>query len=79
MEFELNEYDEAYLFDLCNSIWKQVSKKPSIRFTAFKVIVKTVKNYPELKHEFEYLCQDIYLDGLSSAALKSVLKMVKEI
>jgi hypothetical protein len=71
----LNEENESFLFDRCSYLWKTVNKKPSVRFTAFKFIIKTGKKHPELRNEIEFMLQEHYLLSLSAAAKKSVLKM----
>lgn len=74
-KMELNEAYEGILFNICASTWEKINKKPSVRFNAFKLIIKIAKRYPELLKEIEYLTQDQYLDSLSSGARKSILKM----
>jgi hypothetical protein len=74
-KMELNEEYEGILFNICVSIWEKINKKPSVRFNAFKLIIKIAKKYPELSNEIGFLTQDQYLDSLSSAARKSILKM----
>ena len=59
-------------------IWEKINKKPSVRLTAFKIIVKIAKKHPDLSHEITFLAQNQYLDSLSPAAKKSILKMIKE-
>jgi hypothetical protein len=74
---ELNGKYESFLFDLCINIWKQIDKKPSVRFNAFKFLVKTAKKHPELSHEVNCLMQDEYLESLSPGARKSVSKIMR--
>ncbi len=76
MQMELNEEHEGYLFNVCLNLWETINKKPSVRFTAFNLIVKLAKKYPELYHEINFLTQDHYLDSLSPAVKKSILKMI---
>lgn len=47
LEMYLDEEQEGYLYDLCVSLWKQTDKIPSVRFTAFKVIQKIARKYPQ--------------------------------
>ncbi len=42
----LDQDQEGYSYYLCVSSWKQTGKKPSVRFTAFKVIQKIARKYP---------------------------------
>jgi len=75
-QMELNEEQESYLFDVCVSVWEKVNNKPSVRFNAFKFIVKMAKKYPDLSNEVKFLTQDHYLEFLSAAAKKSISKML---
>jgi hypothetical protein len=75
---ELSEEEEGILFDKCVNIWKIINKKASVRFNAFKMIVKVARKHPDLKYEIKLLCQEHYLQSLSSAARKSILKMANE-
>ena len=43
---DLNEAHEGFLFNVCASVWEKINKKPSVRFTAFKFIVKIIKKTP---------------------------------
>ena len=76
-QMEINEELEGLLFNHCISIWEKVNKKPSVRLTAFKIIVKLAKKHPDLSREIIFLTQNQYLDSLSPAAYKSVSKMIK--
>jgi len=67
------------LFNFCMDTWEQTNKKPSVRFTAFKFIVETVKKYPELREEISSLTQEHYLKTLSPGIKISIYKLVKEI
>ena len=79
LQMELNEAHESLLFDMCTRVWEKVNKKPSVRFTAFKIIVKLAKKYPDIANEIEYFTQEQYLDSLSDAARKSIHRMVGEL
>ena len=76
-KMELNEDYEGILLDICVNAWLKINKKPSVRFNAFKLIVKIAKKYPELSQEIGLLTQDQYLESLSSAVNKSIFKMIK--
>ena len=78
IRMELNEEYESFLFDVCITIWEQINKKPSVRHTALKFIIKTAKKHPDLFNEISFLLQDQYLESLSPAVKKSVSKMMKE-
>ncbi|MFC2136814.1 hypothetical protein ACFLTE_01430 [Bacteroidota bacterium] len=79
LKMELNEEYEGFLFNLCVNIWERINKNPSVRFTAFMVIVKIAKKHPELFHEITLLTQNQYLDSLSPGIKKSISKMIKEL
>lgn len=71
------QYD-GLLFDVSVSIWEKTSKIPSVRFNAFKMILRIARKYPDLFHEVELLTDNHYLDSLSPAVRKSVRKMIKQ-
>lgn len=77
-KMKLNEEQEGILFNICLNLWEALGKTPSIRHIAFKFIIKTAKNYPELKSEIEFLTQQHYLETLSPGVKRSISKMVKE-
>lgn len=75
----LLEIDEAYegqLFDLCISLWENTQKKPSIRYTAFRFLVKITDKHPELRKELDFLLEPRYLETLSPGIKKGVYKML---
>jgi len=76
---DLKEEDEGFLFDFCATIWRTLSHKPSVRFNAFKMIIKIAKRHPDLRNEIEFLTENEYMDSLSSAAQKSIYKMLAEL
>ncbi len=43
LQMELKEEYEGILFNLCMDIWEQINKKPSVRITALKFIIKDRK------------------------------------
>ena len=75
---ELDEKYESVLFDLCMNIWEQISKAPSVRVNALKLIVKIANKHPELKKEISFLAQDHYLESLSPGARHSALKLLNQ-
>ncbi len=79
LKMELNEEQEAYLFDVCVTLWEKINKKPSVRITAFKFIIKIAKKHPDLFNEITFLTQNHYLDSLSNGVKKSVFKMISGI
>ena len=78
LQMELNEEYEGFLFNVCVTVWERINKKPSVRLTAFKIILKIAKKHPDLSHEISFLTQNQYLDLLSPVAKRSISKMIKE-
>lgn len=78
LQMELTEEYEGLLFDVCTSIWEKINNQASVRFTAFKFILKIAKKYPDLAIEISFLTQNQYMESLSPAVKKSVSKMIKE-
>ena len=78
-QMELEEQYEGVLFDTCIDTWVKVSKKPSVRYNAFKLIIKIAKKYPDFSKEVIYLSQNQYLDTLSDTVKKSINKMIDEL
>jgi hypothetical protein len=77
-KMEINEKLEGLLFNHCVTVWEKISKKPSVRYNAFKIIVKIAKKHPDLSHEIVFLTQDQYMDSLSPTVKRSISKLVKE-
>jgi hypothetical protein len=72
---DIDEESEGILFDHCIRIWEKINKKPSVRFNAFKIIVKISRKYPELSREIGFLTQDHYMDTLSKGIRHSLMKL----
>ncbi|MCW8810228.1 MAG: hypothetical protein OQJ93_02830 [Ignavibacteriaceae bacterium] len=75
---ELDEKYESVLFDICMGVWEQISKTPSVRVNALKMIIKIADKHPELRQEISFLTQDHYLASLSPGAKHSIKKLMKE-
>lgn len=73
---DIDEKLEGILFDHCISIWEKINKQPSVRFNAFKIIVKISRKYPELSQEIGFLTQDHYMDTLSVGVRHSLIRMI---
>jgi hypothetical protein len=73
---ELPEDQEGFLLQVCTEVWEKTEKNPSVRFTAFKLMVKIAEKHPEIYNEMILLTQDKYMESLSSAAQKSIRKMM---
>lgn len=78
-KMEINEELEGSLFNHCVTVWEKIGKKPSVRYNAFKIIVKIAKKHPDLSHEIGFLTQDQYMDSLSPTVKRSISKMIKKI
>lgn len=76
---ETPEEQQGILFDHCIRIWEQVGKQSSVRFNAFRTIVKIAGKHPELTQEIKLLVQEHYLEDLSDAAKRSVMKLFKSL
>jgi hypothetical protein len=72
---ELSDDHEGKLFDICLNIWEKTEKRPSVRFNAFRLMVKILKKHPELSREMRLLTESPYTDSLSAAVKKSISKM----
>jgi hypothetical protein len=59
-------------------VWEQISKAPSVRVNALKMIIKIADKHPELRQEISFLTQDHYLDFLSPGAKHSIKILMKE-
>ena len=73
---ELDDDYEGELFNTCVNVWEKIGKKPSVRYNAFKLIVKIAKKHPDLSNEIILLTQTHYMDSLSDTVKKSIFKMV---
>ncbi|MFP4369981.1 MAG: hypothetical protein ACLFR2_10405 [Candidatus Kapaibacterium sp.] len=76
LNMELDEDREGILFNLCLDLWEKTDKRPSVRVTAFKGILKVVSKHPDLAREMAFLTQDHYLETLSPGVKRSVIKMM---
>ncbi len=72
---ELNDDCEGKLFDICVNIWEKVGKQASVRYNAFKLMVKIVKRHPDLSKEIIFLTEPLYTDSLSDNVKKSIFRM----
>ena len=75
---KVSEEDEGNLFNTCMNIWEKTKSQPSVRFHAFKMILKIMKKYPELASEIEFLTEPHFMDSLTHGARHSVNKLLKE-
>lgn len=73
-KMELNENHFGKLFNVCVNIWESINKRPSVRFTAFKMIEKIADKHYELRNEIIFLTQERYLEQLSPGIKNSLIK-----
>ncbi|MGE5382032.1 MAG: hypothetical protein ACM3PX_01245 [Omnitrophica WOR_2 bacterium] len=73
---KLSDDHEGKLFDQCIKIWEKIAKQPSVRFNAFKLMIKIMKKHPILSEELKFLTEPRYMDTLSDCARKSINKMI---
>lgn len=78
-KMKISDKYEGQIFDICMSLWEQISKAPSVRMNALKFIVKIVKKHPELVEEIRFITQDQYFEALSPGAKKSFKKIINEV
>ena len=67
---------EGELFDICMGIWENPGKSPSSRITAFRVMFRIAKKYPELLGELSFLLQEHYTETLSPGIKYSLQRML---
>jgi hypothetical protein len=79
MDMILTEKQEGILFDKCFTIWEDINKSSSVRGTAFSIIVDTVKKYPELLTEIEFLTQNHYVETLTPGIRNIIVKTIKDL
>ncbi|OGU56342.1 MAG: hypothetical protein A2X64_02020 [Ignavibacteria bacterium GWF2_33_9] len=77
-KMEINEDFEGKLFDTCISIWEQIGKQPSIRISAFKLILKIMRKHPELSNEVDFLIQPHFMNTLSAGIKHSVKILIQD-
>jgi len=76
-KMELTKRQEGVLFNTCVNVWEQLHKQASVRVNAFKLIVKITKKYPDLWNEVTVLTRNEYLETLSPAVKKAVVKLMQ--
>jgi len=79
MKLKIDEDTEGELFDLCISLWEQIHKSPSVRYTAFRIILSIIQKYPEMAQEISFLMQPQYLETLSPGIKRAVLMRYEEV
>lgn len=75
-KIDVSEDLEGHIFDLALSIWRDINKQSSVRYYAFKCILKIADKHPELKNEIHLWSAPYYLDSLSKGIRHSIMKML---
>lgn len=75
---ELDGKYEGNLFDICIKIWEKIGKKPSVRFNAFRLMIRIAEKHPDLFNEIQILTRDPHLDNLSDGVKKSVFRLMDQ-
>ena len=76
---ELKDHYEGKLFDICVNIWENIGKQPSVRYNAFKLMIRIIKRHPDLSKEVVFLTESQYTDSLSDTVKKSISKMISRL
>ena len=79
MEMKLTKKQEGILFDSCMTIWEKINKSSSVRGIALTFLAFTIKKYPDLISEIDFLTQNHYLETLTPGIRNSVARIIKEI
>lgn len=72
LKMQLDETEEAVLYDQCILYWKNTKLSPSLRCVAFDFIEKMAQKYPELTQEIHLYTENHYLNTLSPGIRKSI-------
>ncbi len=79
LSMKLSERQESRLFDISIDLWKDISKDPSIRMMAFRMLLKISEKYPELKTELLLLADEHYLKTLSPGIRHSIRRLITQL
>ncbi len=75
-QMEIDESLEGKLFDICVTIWKRIEKQSSVRYHAFKTMIKIAKKHPDLTKEIQLITDSRYMNTLSDGIKRSLIKMM---
>lgn len=50
-QMEISKDNEGTAFDTCAEIWAKIAYMPSVRFDAFRLLIKIAEKHPELSGE----------------------------
>ena len=78
-KMDLDPKGLSQLIDTCIDSWQKVEKQPSVRYAAFRLLIKIAFNYPDLLNEIKLLTSDNYFQGLSPTVKKSVMRLVQQL
>ena len=73
-----SEINEGKLFDICLEVWEDISKSPSVRIVAFRILAKIASKHPELKSELNFLCDERYTENLSPGIARTFQKIINQ-
>ena len=76
---DLNDEYEGKVFDICVNIWRKIGTQPSVRYNAFKLLVRIIRKHPDLLNEVAFLTEPQYTDSLSDTVNKSISRMITEL
>lgn len=74
---ELEDDDLGLLFNICINIWEDINKRPGVRHSSFRMLLKISKKYPELENEIGYLVDERFMNTLSPGIKHSIKKLIK--
>jgi hypothetical protein len=60
----IDEEKTGFLFDVCCSIWKNMKAAQTLRYNAFKMLVKITKKYPQFMLDVNYLLEPQFTENL---------------
>ncbi|MBP6459732.1 MAG: hypothetical protein KA264_06530 [Crocinitomicaceae bacterium] len=76
-ELPLSEDQEGIVYNLCVNLWESIDKKPSIRYTAFRFMIKIAQKHHDLMREIHFLTEKHYLESLSPGVKKGIHKLLQ--
>jgi hypothetical protein len=76
-KMDLDEDQEGHVFDISISLWESINKPSSVRIQGLKFILKTIRKYPELKNEVEFLFDPIYSENLTPGMMNMYQRFMK--
>jgi len=75
----LNDDQEGLVYDMCVRLWEDIQKKPSIRYTAYRFLIKIAQKHPDLLNEIKYLTEKQYIETLSPGIKKGIYKLIQTV